>query len=178
MSDSIKKFEEMNEEHPILRGYKLKRKHLQSLDGMNKDSINTTSAGNNLSFDYKMAENEELPPFKLPSEEELKESLDKRLNRLHEGGKKESENKVDYTELDWDFIDAMALRMKNESKYPKDNWKKPIDVIELIKPIMRHSRKIIQSIPGDKESNYDHLLAISLNAMMAAYQLKNYKQCS
>ncbi len=59
-------------------------------------------------------------------------------------GVKETEGKVNYGELDFDYIDSMALRMsKNLEKYPPKNWQKKMDIEELAKSAIRHARKIL-----------------------------------
>lgn len=88
-------------------------------------------------------------------------------------GIKESNDKLIY-ELDWEFIQSMAERMqKNKSKYPRDNWKKPIDVTSLKDAFTRHFMSVIQNEYEDEGAEYGHLVAIALNAMMIWYQLKN-----
>jgi hypothetical protein len=92
---------------------------------------------------------------------------------LEARGKKETENKVDYGELDWDYIDLMAERMvKNLDKYPPKNWQKKMDIIELAKSAMRHARKIMQEIDNDEETLQQHATALGCNGMMINYQLK------
>ena len=89
-------------------------------------------------------------------------------------GIKETENKVNYEELDWDYIDNMAERMsKNLAKYPPNNWKKKMEIKELAKSAIRHARKILQEIDGDEETLQEHSTALGCNGMMINYQLKN-----
>ena len=89
-------------------------------------------------------------------------------------GIKETENKVNYEELDWDYIDSMAERMsKNLAKYPPKNWQKNIEVKELAKSAIRHARKILQEIDVDEETLQEHSTALGCNGMMINYQLKN-----
>lgn len=85
---------------------------------------------------------------------------------------KESEGKVDYTEIDWDFLDGICNRISSNTKYPKYNWQKDIDIKELAAASIRHARKILQPIEGDPETIEDHTLAIACNAMFMHYQLK------
>jgi hypothetical protein len=88
-------------------------------------------------------------------------------------GKKESKGKTDYVELDWDYIDAVADRMNsNKDKYPINNWKKRMDVKELAMSAIRHARKILQPVEGDKESLEEHAVALACNGMMINYQMK------
>lgn len=89
-------------------------------------------------------------------------------------GKKEKEGKLDYGELDFDYIDSIALRMsKNLQKYPPKNWQKEMDIKELAKAALRHARKILQPVENDPESLEDHAIALGSNGMMINYQLKN-----
>ena len=89
-------------------------------------------------------------------------------------GVKETENKVNYGELDWDYIDNMSLRMsKNLDKYPPKNWQKKLDIQELAKSAIRHARKILQEIDNDEETLQQHATALGCNGMMINYQLKN-----
>ncbi len=86
--------------------------------------------------------------------------------------KKESGNKLSY-ELDWDFIEAMAKRMdQNKGKYPPYNRQKPMDIESLKQALLRHTIEVMKGNYTDIE-DYDHLQAISLNAMFIYYQLKN-----
>lgn len=91
-------------------------------------------------------------------------------------GKKENEGKVSYSEIDWDYIDAMSDRMDENTKYPPKNYEKGMDIKELAKATIRHARKILQPIEGDPESAVDHALAIGTNGMMIHYQVKNNKK--
>jgi len=89
-------------------------------------------------------------------------------------GIKESEDKIDYSELDWEYIDAMTIRMAKNIKYPPENWKKPMDIKELAKSAMRHARRILQPLEGDTETDLEHAEALGCNGMMINYQIKNY----
>ena len=91
-------------------------------------------------------------------------------------GIKETDNKLTY-ELDWRFIEEMAKRMaKNKNKYPKDNWKKPIEKDLLLQAIARHHTEIQCKEFVDDGNEYGHLIALAVDAMMLYYQLKNYKE--
>lgn len=88
-------------------------------------------------------------------------------------GVKYGEGKTVY-EFDWEFIEAMAKRMsRNKSKYPPYNWKKPIDIEELKQANMRHNMEIMKGNYTDEGVELDHLVALSLNAMMLYFQIKN-----
>ena len=88
-------------------------------------------------------------------------------------GIKESAGKLFY-ELDWEFIQGMAERMAQNKgdKYPKFNWKNPIEIEDLNQALIRHFIEI-------QKGNYDdgqelgHFYALACNSMMIAYQLKN-----
>lgn len=92
--------------------------------------------------------------------------------------KKETEGKLFY-ELDFEFIEQMAERMssnKDNEKYEIWNWKKPMPSkgIENLKQAMwRHIIEVMQGNYADDGRIYGHLEAISNNAMMINYQLKN-----
>lgn len=87
-------------------------------------------------------------------------------------GVKEFEGKLPY-ELDWRYIEAMARRMQaNKGKYEPYNWKKPMSVENLKQALMRHVVEVMEGNYNDTEE-LDHLTAISCNAMMIWYQLKN-----
>ena len=87
---------------------------------------------------------------------------------------KETENKVDYSEIDWQFIEQLAKRMnKNKGKYPVNNWKKFSDVNELQQALLRHTLEVLNGNYADDDSEFGHLEAIALNAQFINYQLKN-----
>ena len=89
--------------------------------------------------------------------------------------KKESDNKLSY-ELDRNFIEAMAKRMsQNKGKYPPYNRQKPMDIENLKQALLRHTIEVMKGNYTDIE-DYDHLQALSLNAMFIYYQLKNHVQ--
>lgn len=91
-------------------------------------------------------------------------------------GIKDKNSKVSYKEIDFDFLDLMAGSMaKNKDKYPPFNWHKPIDKMDLVDAILRHTRKVKQPIEGDVESAEEHLVNIACNAQMLWYQYVNHK---
>lgn len=89
------------------------------------------------------------------------------------GGKKESDGKLFY-ELDWEFIEAMAKRMEysKKGKYPRFNWKKPMDVESLNQAAFRHMIEIMKGKYKDDGDDLGHLLGVACNMMMVYYQLK------
>jgi hypothetical protein len=89
-------------------------------------------------------------------------------------GKKEIENKIDYSEINLELIDLMAKRFsENKEKYPKGNMKKYIEKDSLLWAAYRHLRKMIQPIENDSETYEEHLAAVSCNMSMVLDQLKN-----
>lgn len=87
-------------------------------------------------------------------------------------GKKESEGKLN-VEYDWDFLKAQMDRMaKNKSKYPKNNWKKPMDIESLKDALFRHTLEVMSDNFEDDEDKLGHLSAIALNAMFIFNHLK------
>lgn len=88
-------------------------------------------------------------------------------------GVKETAGKCNF-ELDFNFIEEMAMRIQNETKYEPYNWKLPLNTDELSNALLRHAIEV-------KKGNFDdngelgHLMAIANNAMFLYYQLKNNK---
>lgn len=90
-------------------------------------------------------------------------------------GLKESDNKLNI-EYDWEFLKLQMERMgRNKSKYPKYNWKKPINIQELKDALFRHVIEVMDGNYDDDSEKHGHLSAISLNSMMIFYQLNNIK---
>ena len=88
-------------------------------------------------------------------------------------GIKESNGKVDYSEINLEILDLMAERFTaNKHKYPKGNMKKPIDIKSLEWALFRHVKKMIQPIETDEETYKDHLSAVLCNCSMLLDQLK------
>ena len=88
-------------------------------------------------------------------------------------GIKESNGKVDYSEINLEILDLMAERFTaNKHKYPKGNMKKTIDIKSLEWALFRHVKKMIQPIETDEETYKDHLSAVLCNASMILDQLK------
>jgi hypothetical protein len=117
-------------------------------------------------------------PF-LPSKEEAKiaKYLDELKNKYSSNnsseGIKESEGKIN-VEYDWAFLKGQMNRMsKNKDKYPKNNWKKPMDVEQLKDAMFRHTLEVMDNNFEDDGDAMGHLYAISLNAMMIFTQLNN-----
>ncbi len=88
-------------------------------------------------------------------------------------GIKESEGKLFY-EIDWEFIQSMAERMAQNKgdKYPRFNWKSPIDIQELNAALVRHFIEIQKGNYDDDGQLFGHFYALACNAMMIVYQLR------
>ena len=90
-------------------------------------------------------------------------------------GIKETDGKVSYEEIDFEFIELMAANMsKNKDKYLPFNWQKKVNKADLISAMLRHIRKLKHPRPEDPESAEQHLASIGCDAMMLWYQYKNY----
>lgn len=88
-------------------------------------------------------------------------------------GIKESEGKIN-VEYDWAFLRGQMNRMsKNKDKYPKNNWKKPMNVEQLKDAMFRHTLEVMDNNFEDDGDAMGHLYAIALNAMMIFTQLNN-----
>ena len=91
-------------------------------------------------------------------------------------GYKETENKISYEEIDWDYIKQMALRMnQNKDKYGKENWKLPIDIGSIEQALLRHVIAILNPSVIDNETRQQHLAAIGCNAMILNYHKSGYE---
>lgn len=90
-------------------------------------------------------------------------------------GYKESEGKLN-VEYDWEFLEAQMKRIgANKHKYKPYNWHNPIDIESLKSALFRHTLEVMKNNYNDGEEELGHILAISINAMMIYYQLKNNK---
>ena len=96
---------------------------------------------------------------------------------LTELGKKEVEGKVSYSEIYWEFVEVMAIRMnENKVKYGAHNYRKPLQhKNELLQSALRHLLKVIEPKEGDDETIQQHLAAVSCNVMMYYFQLREIK---
>jgi hypothetical protein len=118
----------------------------------------------------------ETSPFSMSDEHE--KELMQNLKKIHKPynsseGIKESEGKLN-VEYDWDFLKGQMNRMsKNKDKYPKNNWKKPMDVEQLKDAMFRHTLEVMNDNFEDDGDAMGHLYAIALNAMMIFAQLNN-----
>lgn len=93
---------------------------------------------------------------------------------------KDSKNKTSYLEIDPAFIKMMADRMSgNKDKYEPFNWRKDIDIDELLSSTQRHlddfkllceGRKPIHNL---EENMRDHIAALGCNIMFINYKMQN-----
>ena len=149
-------------------GYKDTNRFVEiKLDNKNseyKDDVITNSSRGEKEMMKSFKELKTLTDFsKLASNIDIKEN----------GGIKESDGKVDYSEINLEILDLMAERFTaNKHKYPKGNMKKPIDIKSLEWALFRHVKKMIQPIETDEESYKDHLSAVLCNCSMLLDQLK------
>lgn len=90
-------------------------------------------------------------------------------------GVKHSDGKLFY-EFDWEFIEAAAKRMQeNKGKYPRWNWKKPIDIEDIKQALNRHHIEVMKGNYKDGEDELGHILSYMCNGMVLWHQLKNNK---
>lgn len=91
-----------------------------------------------------------------------------------EQGIKETEGKLDYSEINFNLLDLMAKRfMDNKGKYKKGNTKNIIDKDDIAWAAFRHLRKMVQPIKDDPETYLDHLAATATNLSIILDQLEN-----
>lgn len=96
------------------------------------------------------------------------------INSDLKSGVKETDGKVDYSEIDWVFITQLAERMNsNKDKYPPNNWKKSINIELLKQSLLRHVIAVMSGFYEDDGRICGHLESIALNAQFINYQLKN-----
>lgn len=93
--------------------------------------------------------------------------------RKSDVGVKETEGKLDYSEINFEILDLMAKRFaENKHKYPKGNSKKPLDKQEILWASFRHIRKMLQPIENDPETYEEHLAAVATNMSIILDQLR------
>lgn len=95
-------------------------------------------------------------------------------------GLKHNNNKVSLLEVDPSFIRLVAERLSaNKDKYPLNNWKQPIEPLELFDALERHVQDLKCLLLGEPpifnsdETINNHLAAIAANAQFLHYQIKN-----
>lgn len=128
----------------------------------NNVSMRTSSAVKAyLDLEGKIKDSASYPKIPLQTESDL------------ETGVKETEGKLDYSDIDLDILDLMAERYnKNRYKYPKGNLKKRIDKDSLLWATYRHLRKMIQPLESDEETFEEHLVAVMCNMNAVLIQNK------
>lgn len=104
----------------------------------------------------------------------LSKSIFNSLLKDVEEGKKENEGKLDYSEIDWDFISQIAKRMSsNKDKYEANNWKKPMNIELLKQSLLRHVIEVLKGNYEDSGDKFGHVTAVACNAQMLNYQLNS-----
>lgn len=92
-------------------------------------------------------------------------------------GIKETEGKLDHSEINLNILDLMAERfMANKHKYPKGNSKKEIAVEGLVQAMFRHIKKMIKPPLDDEETFEDHLAAVLCGGSMVLDQLERNRK--
>jgi hypothetical protein len=88
---------------------------------------------------------------------------------------KQSEGKLFY-EIDWEFIEGMAIRMalnKQNGKYDRFGWRdKGVDIGEMNQALVRHLIAILKGELQDDEQQYSHYYALACNSMLIVNSLK------
>lgn len=86
-----------------------------------------------------------------------------------------SEGKLFY-EIDWEFIEGMAIRMslnKQNGKYTKFGWRdNGVDINEMNQALIRHLIAILKGELQDDSQLYSHYYALACNSMLIVNQLK------
>ena len=93
---------------------------------------------------------------------------------MEEKGIKESDGKLDYSEINLNVLDIMAERFTaNKHKYPKGNMLKPINKEDLAWAAFRHIKKMLKTPSGGhKETYIEHLAAVLCNMSMILDQIE------
>lgn len=111
--------------------------------------------------------------FTAKTKEELQPLIDRFNNIDSKVGVKETEGKLDYSEINFELLDLMAKRfMDNKVKYPKGNTLKEINKDDILWAAFRHIRKMIKPEKNDPETYEDHLAAIATNMSIILDQLE------
>lgn len=102
----------------------------------------------------------------------------KKLGEIKEAFKptKQSEGKLFY-EIDWEFIEGMAIRMalnKQNGKYDRFGWRdQGVDIDEMNQALVRHLIAILKGELQDDEQQYSHYYALACNSMLIVNSLKS-----
>lgn len=86
-----------------------------------------------------------------------------------------SEGKLFY-EMDWEFIEGMAQRMKlnkQNGKYDVFGWRdNGVDIDQMNQALIRHLMAILKGELQDDDQKYSHYYALACNSMLIINQLK------
>ncbi len=96
-------------------------------------------------------------------------------------GEKETGGKTSLQEIDFEFIDLIAKRLnQNKDKYPVGNWKKPMNVFNLLDALQRHIVDLRMLMDGrepvynKEETMQDHCAAIAANCQFINWQITKH----
>jgi len=100
---------------------------------------------------------------------------------LNNMGEKELEGKVSFEEIDPAFIALIAKRLNvNKDKYPVGNWKKPMNIYNLLDALQRHVVDLRMLLDGREpiynkdETAQDHCAAIAANCQFINWQITTH----
>ena len=146
----------------------LSREHIKKSKPMFLDEVldrienqqPTVTFSTNANFNWEQWNTEQLK-IQINNEDDILKNI------LSNKGVKETENKTDYQEIDWNFIEGIAKRMNlNKEKYEPFNYHKPMDVNLLKQSLLRHTIEILKGEHNDAGQEYGHIFATALNSMM------------
>ena len=98
------------------------------------------------------------------------------MKKKSEKPTKDSVGKL-YYELDWEFVEGLAVRMqmnKSNGKYERFGWKdKGVNIEEMNMALVRHLISIMKGETNDDGQKYGHYYALAANSMLIINSLKN-----
>lgn len=96
-----------------------------------------------------------------------KEDVHECANKSHTGSKRYNTGKPEMSQLDPQFLLALAdLMTQSAKKYGKFNWALGQDYSTPYDSMMRHILAFMSGEDIDKESGHNHLLHVAANAMI------------
>lgn len=140
----------------------------QTLEGKNflENKFSEVSQEKQKELNKGLAEKEVIKKLEITPEDILKASKQYL-------GKKETEGKSDYSEINLGILDLMAERFSaNKGKYEHGNSKKPLDKQQILWALFRHVKKMVQPVENDQETFKDHLAATLTNCSILLDQLE------
>lgn len=98
-------------------------------------------------------------------------------DKIEEKAMRFNEGKLQWSLIDFKSLEDMVKVLEfGAKKYERDNWKKSMNVHEIIEAMLRHTFSLLRGELIDKESGLPHIGHIQCNAMFIAYHLKNKKK--